>query len=133
MFVSPDSWTVSRPSNTAVGISTGSSNLFAIALLLLSTHNDNSAFAPAVEEEQVRGLARLGEQRGEELLLGGGEDLFVGESVEGELVSLFAHEYCASGAPVLFGTEDNQLLSATFARKDDLLLLWKMLHLYAPP
>src|SRR5918998_4409495 len=64
--------------------------------------------------------------------LGGGEDLFVGESVEGELVPLFAREYGASGAPVLFGTEDNQLLSALFARKDD-LLLWKMLHLYAPP
>jgi hypothetical protein len=47
-------------------------------------------------------------------------------------VPLFTHEYGAPGAPVLFGTENNQLLSAPFARKDD-LLLWKTLHLYAPP
>lgn len=85
-----------------------------------------------MEEEQVRGLARVGEQRGEELLLGGGEDLFVGETVEGELVPLFACEYGASGAPVLFGAENDQLLSALFALKGD-LLLWKMLHVYAPP
>src|SRR5215203_3168798 len=64
--------------------------------------------------------------------LGNGKDLFVGEAIEGKLVSLFAREYGAPGAPVLFGTENNQLLSALFARKDD-LLLWKTLHLYAPP
>jgi hypothetical protein len=47
-------------------------------------------------------------------------------------VPLFAREYGAPRAPVLLGTKDNQLLSALFARKDD-LLLWKMLHVYAPP
>jgi hypothetical protein len=63
-----------------------------------------------------------GARKREELLLGGSEYLCFGVAIEGELVSLFAHEYSAPGAPVLFGTENNQLLSATFARKDDLLL-----------
>ena len=64
--------------------------------------------------------------------LGGSENLVVGTAVEGELVPLLAHEYGAPRAPVLFGTENDQLLFALFARKDD-LLLWKTLHLYAPP
>ena len=64
--------------------------------------------------------------------LGGSEHLVVGTAVEGELVPLFAHEYCTSGAPIFFGTENDQLLCALFARKDD-LLLWKTLHVNAPP
>ena len=35
---------------------------------------------------------------------------------------VFAGEYGVSGAPVLFCTGKNQLLSAIFAREDDLLL-----------
>ena len=69
---------------------------------------------------------------GEELLLGGSEYLCFGAAIKGELVPLFTHEYSPPGAPVLFGTENDQFLSAPFARKDD-LLLWKTLHLYAPP
>jgi hypothetical protein len=34
MLISPNSWTAPNPSNTAEGTSTGSSNLFATALLL---------------------------------------------------------------------------------------------------
>jgi hypothetical protein len=60
MFVCPDSWTASNPSNTAEGTSMGSSNLFAIALLLLSSHKDHSAFTSAVEEGQVHGPASAG-------------------------------------------------------------------------
>jgi hypothetical protein len=57
---------------------------------------------------------------GEEL--GGGENLFVGAAVEGELVTVSAQEHGVPGAPVLFGTENNQLLSTIFTREDDLLL-----------
>jgi hypothetical protein len=56
-----------------------------------------------------------------ELLLGGGEDLFVGAAVEGELVPALAHEHGAPGAPLFYRAEDDQLLSALFAHKDDLL------------
>jgi hypothetical protein len=54
--------------------------------------------------------------------LGGSEDLFVSAAVYGELVPVSARKYCVPGAPVLFGTEKNQLLSAIFAREDDPLL-----------
>ena len=64
--------------------------------------------------------------------LGGSEDLFVSVAIEGELVPLLAHEYGAPRAPIFFGTENDQLLCALFARKDD-LLLWRTLHLYKPP
>ena len=64
--------------------------------------------------------------------LGGSEHLVVGVAIEGELVPLLAHEYGAPRAPVLFGTENDQVLSALFARKDDLLLR-RTLHLYTPP
>jgi hypothetical protein len=37
MLISPDSWAAPNPSNTAEGTSTGSSNLFAIALLPTAT------------------------------------------------------------------------------------------------
>ncbi len=57
----------------------------------------------------------------EELLLGGSEYLCFGAAIEGELVPLFAHEYGAPGAPVLFGAENDQPLSTLFAHKDDLL------------
>ena len=40
----------------------------------------------------------------------------------------FAHEYSASGAPVLFGTEKDQFLLALFTREDD--LLGRTLHVY---
>jgi hypothetical protein len=36
-------------------------------------------------------------------------------------VPLFAHEYGAPGAPFFFGSENDQLLSALLAHKDDLL------------
>jgi hypothetical protein len=67
-----------------------------------------------------------------ERLLGGSEYLLFSAAIEGELVPLFAHEYCTSGAPVFFGSEKDHLLFALFARKDA-LLLWKTLHVYAPP
>src|SRR5918994_6417453 len=69
-------------------------------------------------------------ERGE--VLGGSEYLLFSAAVEGELVPLFAHEYCTPGAPVFFGSEKDHLLFALFARKDE-LLLWKTLHVYAPP
>jgi hypothetical protein len=69
--------------------------------------------------------------RGEKLL-GGSEYLFFSASVEGELVPLFAHKYCTPRAPFFFGSEKDHLLFALFARKDA-LLLWKTLHVYAPP
>ena len=53
--------------------------------------------------------------------LGGSEDLFVGVTVEGELLATFTLEDGASGAPILFGAEKDQLLLALFAREDDLL------------
>jgi hypothetical protein len=65
----------------------------------------------------------------EGLLLGGGEDLFVGAAVEGELVSAFAHEYGAPGTPLFYGAEYDHLLSALFAHKDDLLRR-RTLHVY---
>jgi hypothetical protein len=72
-----------------------------------------------VEEEEYPWFGGR-QASGEEL--GGGEDLFVGAAVEGESVPVSAHEYGVSGAPILFGTEENQLLSTIFAREDDLLL-----------
>jgi hypothetical protein len=50
MFVSPSSWTVSSPSNTAVGISTGFSNLFGMLSSSLATEGFY-AFSLAMEEE----------------------------------------------------------------------------------
>jgi hypothetical protein len=55
MFVSPNSWTVSSPSNTAVGISTGFSNLFGMLSSSLATEGFY-AFSLAMEEE---GYAQL--------------------------------------------------------------------------
>jgi hypothetical protein len=49
MLVSPDSWTVSNPSKTAVGISTGFSNLFGMLSSSSASLKDTSAFKPAVE------------------------------------------------------------------------------------
>ena len=56
MFVSPNSWTVSSPSNTAVGISTGFSNLFGMLSSSLATEGFY-AFSLAMEEEE--GYAQL--------------------------------------------------------------------------
>ena len=56
-----------------------------------------------------------------ERLLGGSEYLLFSAAVEGELVPLFAHEYCTPGAPVFFGSEKDHLLFALFAHKDDRL------------
>ncbi len=78
----------------------GSSNLFAIALLLFGYRKRFYAFGLVVEKRRMP--ARRLPPRGEGL--GGGEDLFVREIVEGELVPAFAHEYCVPGAPVLFET-----------------------------
>jgi hypothetical protein len=76
---------------------------------------------------------RLGRSASEEeVRLGGSAYLGFGAAAEGEFVPLFAHEYSSPRAPVLFGTENDQLLSAPFTRKDD-LLLWKTLHLYVLP
>jgi hypothetical protein len=71
-----------------------------------------------VEEEEYPQFGRR-QASGEEL--GGGEHLFVGAAVEGELVAIVAREHSVSGAPVLFGTKENQLLSAILASEDDLL------------
>ena len=66
--------------------------------------------------------AATGAANSEELLLGGGgENLLVSTAVEGELVPTLAHEYRAPRAPLLFGAQNDQLLFAPFARKDDLL------------
>jgi hypothetical protein len=54
-------------------------------------------------------------------VLGGGDDLFVGAAVEGELVSVAAHEHSVPGTPILFGTKHNQLLVAILATEDELL------------
>jgi hypothetical protein len=43
-------------------------------------------------------------------------------------VSVSAQEYGTPGAPFFFGAEKDQLLSAIFARKDD--LLGRTLHVY---
>jgi hypothetical protein len=57
---------------------------------------------------------------GEELA--GGEELFVGSAIDGELVPVSARKDGVPRAPVRFGTENNQLFSAILAREDDLLL-----------
>lgn len=46
-------------------------------------------------------------------------------------MSIFALEHGTPGAPVLFGAEKNQLLSAIDAREND-LLLGRALHVYTP-
>jgi len=51
--------------------------------------------------------ALWGPASAEELLLGGSEYLCFGATIKGELVPLFAHEYGAPGAPVLFGAEND--------------------------
>ena len=68
-----------------------------------------------------RSPARRLRARGEKLL-GGSEYLFFSAAVEGELVPLFAHEYCTPRAPFFFGSEKDHHLFALFARKDALLL-----------
>jgi hypothetical protein len=67
------------------------------------------------KDPSVFGVATEGEE------LGGGEDLFVGATIKGELVSTVAHKYGTPRAPFFFGTEKNYLLSAIFAREDNLL------------
>jgi hypothetical protein len=54
--------------------------------------------------------------------LGGGEDLFVGAAVKGELVPVSTCKDGVPRAPVRLGTENNQLFSAILTREDDLLL-----------
>jgi hypothetical protein len=60
--------------------------------------------------------------------VGGSEGLFVGLALESELMASFAHEDSVPGAPILFGAQQDQLLSALFAGKDDLLRI--TLHVY---
>ena len=63
---------------------------------------------------------RRGQAHGEELR--GDEYLFVGAAIKGEPVPVSAHEHGVPCAPFLFWTEQDQLLSAITARKNDLLL-----------
>jgi hypothetical protein len=64
---------------------------------------------------------RRAAQESQLISVGGGEELFVGMILKSELVARFTHEYGVPGAPVLFGAQHDQLLSALFARKDDLV------------
>jgi hypothetical protein len=72
---------------------------------------------------------RRAAQESQVISIGGGEDLFVGMILESELMARFTQEYGVPGAPVLFGAQNDQLLSALFARKDD-LLFGITLHVY---
>ncbi len=63
----------------------GSSNLFAIALLLLSTHKIIALSDQQWKKSKYAAWRRLRSSEG--LLLGGGENLSVGGTVEGELVA----------------------------------------------
>jgi hypothetical protein len=54
--------------------------------------------------------------------LRGYENLVVGAAVEGDPVAVSAQEHGVPGAPVLFRPQKDQLISAIFARQDDLLL-----------
>ena len=67
-----------------------------------------------------------GEHREE--LLGGGEDLFVSPSHQGNLLPALAPEDGAPGAPVLFRVENYQPLLALFASKDN--LFGRTMHVY---
>ncbi len=49
-------------------------------------------------------------------------------TIESDLVATVAHKHGMPRAPFFFGTEKNQLLSAIFAREDD--LLGRMQHVY---
>jgi hypothetical protein len=71
-------------------------------LLLFGYRKRFYAFGLVVEKRRMPTRRRPASR--EELLLGGGEDLFVRKIIEGELVPAFAHEYSVPGAPVLFGT-----------------------------
>jgi hypothetical protein len=64
---------------------------------------------------------RRAAQESQLISIGGDEDLLVGMILQSELVARFTHEYGVPGAPVLFGAQNDQLLSALFARKYDLL------------
>jgi hypothetical protein len=80
---------------------------------------DTNAFAWAAEEEGYTWFSDGRQASGEELA--GGEDLFIGATVEGELVSVAAHEHSVPGTPILFATKHNQLLVAILATEDELL------------
>jgi hypothetical protein len=71
-------------------------------------------------------------QESQVISVGGSEDLFVGLALEGELMASFAHEDCVPGAPVLFGAHKDQLLSALFTCKDDLLRITIHVYLLRP-
>src|SRR4051812_8218565 len=64
---------------------------------------------------------RRAAQESQLISIGGDEDLLVGMILESELVARLTHKYGVPGAPVLFRAQNDQLLSALFARKDDLL------------
>jgi hypothetical protein len=72
---------------------------------------------------------RRAAQESQLISIGGDEDLLVGMILQSELVARFTHEYGVPGAPVLFRAQNDQLLSALFARKDNLLHEIK-LHVY---
>ena len=91
-----------------------------LLLFHLTPKNNTSAFAWAAKDE---GYPRFyGESQANGEGLGGGEDLFVGAAVKGELVPMATDEHGAPCTPVLFWAEKHQLLSAIFAGEDDLLL-----------
>ena len=69
---------------------------------------------------------RREQAHGEELR--GHEYLFVGATIKGEPVPVSAHERGVPCAPVLFWAEQDQLLSASSAREDELLLEKTLLH-----
>jgi hypothetical protein len=65
--------------------------------------------------------------------VGGSKDLLlVGMILESELMTRCAHEYGVPGAPVLFGAQNNQLLCALFADKDDSLGITLHVYLLGP-
>ena len=111
MLASPDSWTVSSPSKTAVGTSTGLSNLFGM-LFPSSSASLKDTSAPKLAAEG--GCSQPGSPDvapGWEL---GGccEYPFVGAAVQRELLPALASEDGTPGSPVVFGTYDHRDLPA---------------------
>jgi hypothetical protein len=106
MLVSPDSWTVSSPSKTAVGTSTGFSNLLGMLSSSSASLKDTSAFVPAVGGDSQPGEGETpspARRQASRLELGGREYLFFGAAIEGKLLPALAFEDGTPGSPVVFG------------------------------
>jgi hypothetical protein len=123
MLVSLDSKTVSSPSKTAVGISTGCENLFAIISSYFTNVGFYASYVRSGIEESC--TAMVGQPWGG---LGGGEDLFVSRGPKRELMPTVAYEDGTPRIPILLMAEKYKLLPTLSTRKD--ALLRSMLHVY---